>query len=84
MQIDNAIIWGNTNRIDHDYRVGYKVMTLTKSEYKLKTPYRYPYEIVQTWTNVTVTLRMGAVTMRLKSHNIKPYNTPIVEGQDPK
>ena len=73
MQIDNAIIWGNTNRIDHDYRVGYKLITLTKSEYKLKTPYRYPYEIVQTWTNVTITLQTGVLENIINTHHIMPF-----------
>ena len=47
-QIYNDVIRKKTTRIDHDYRVGDKVMTLTKSEYKYETPYRGPYEIVQT------------------------------------
>ena len=58
-------------------------MALTKSAYKYETPYRVPCEIFQTWTNVTVTLRMGAVTMRLNICNIKHYNTPNVQGRDP-
>ena len=58
-------------------------MTRTKSAYKYKTPYRGPYEIVQTWTNDTVTLRTGAVTMIINIRNIKPYNTLNVQGQDP-
>ena len=83
MQIDKDVIRENTTRINHDYRVGVKLMTLTDSEYKDETPFIGPYEIVDTWTNGTVTLRMGAVTMRINIHNIKSYNTPIVEGQDP-
>ena len=82
-QIYNDVIRKKTTRIDHDYRVGDKVMTLTKSEYKYETPYRGPYEIVQTQTNGTVTLRMGAVTMRLNIRIIKPYNTQIAEERYP-
>ena len=58
-------------------------MTITKSAYRYETPYRVPYEIFKTWTNGTITLRMGAVTMRLNIRNIKPYNNPIVEGKYP-
>ena len=58
-------------------------MTRTKSAYKYETPYRGPYEIVQTWTNDTVTIRTGAVTMRINIRNIKPYNTLNAQGQDP-
>ena len=42
MQIDNGLIWENDNIIDHNYRVGDKVMTETKSEYKYETSYRGP------------------------------------------
>ena len=78
-RIDNDVIRENSTRIDYDYRVGDKVMTLTKSAYKYETPYGVPYKKFQTWTNGTATLRMGAVTMILNIHNIKPYNTLVVE-----
>ena len=58
-------------------------MTRTKSAYKYETSYRGPYKIVQTWTNDTVTLRTGAVTMIIIICNIKPYTTLNVQGQDP-
>ena len=64
-QIDKCVIRGNTTRIGHDCRVGDNVLTQTKSAFKYKTLYRGPYKIVQTWTNGTITLRMGAVTMRV-------------------
>ena len=82
-QIDNGIIQEKANIIDHDYRVGDKVMKLTKSAYKYETPYRGPYKIVQTQTNGTATLRTGVVTMRLNIRNIKPYNTTNVQGRYP-
>ena len=82
-QIDNDVILKNANRIDHDYIVGDKVLTGTKSEYKQETPYRGQYEIVQTWNNGTVTPRTGVVTMIFNICNIKPYNAPNVQGRDP-
>ena len=78
-QIDKAVVWGKTTRIDHGYIVGNKVMTRTKSSFKYETPYRVMYKIVQTWTNRTVTLRIGTVTTRINIRNIRPYNTHIVE-----
>ena len=81
-QIDNDVIHENTTRIDHDYRVGDKVTTKTKSAYK-KILFKSPYEIVHTWTNITATLQTGAVTTRINLRNIKPYNITIVEGCDP-
>ena len=56
MQINKDITCENTTRIDNNYRVGYKVMTKNRSAYKYRTPSGGPYEIVQTWTNGTVTL----------------------------
>ena len=74
VQIYKYVIHENTTMNNHDSKVGDKVMTLTL--------FRGPYEIVHTWTNVPVTLRTGAVTMRINIRNIKPYNTPVVEGRD--
>ena len=39
-QIDKAVVWEKTTRIDHGYIVGNKVMTRTKSSFKYETPYR--------------------------------------------
>ena len=82
-QIYNDFIQENANRIYHYYIVVDKVMTQNKSSYKYKTPYRGPYKIFQTWTNVTVTLRTGVVTIIINICNIKPYNTPNVKGRIP-
>ena len=58
-------------------------MTKTNSTYKYETPFKGPYENFHTWGKKTVTLRTGSVTTRINIRNIKPYNTPIVEGWDP-
>ena len=55
-------------------------MEQTKSSFKYETPYRGMYKIVQTWTNRTITLRIGTVTTRINIRNIRHYNTPIVGG----
>ena len=78
-QINKGLNRENNTRIDHNYRVGDKVMTKNRSAYKYKTPFRGPYEIVQTLTNGTVTLQTGAVTHRINIRNIKPYNDADVE-----
>ena len=49
-------------------------MLKNKAAYKYKTPFRGPYEMFQTWKNVTVTLQMGAVTTRINTHRINPGN----------
>ena len=46
--------------------------------YKYKTPFQGPYEIVQTWTNGTVTIQTCTVIFRLNLRRIKPYNSPEV------
>ena len=56
MKIYKDSICENTTRIDNDYRVGDKVMTITKSEYKYKTPFKVRYGIFHTWTNRNTTL----------------------------
>ena len=64
-QINKDVTRENTTRIDHDYRVGDKVMTNDRSAYKYKTLFRSPYEIIHVWKNGTVTLRMGSVIHRI-------------------
>ena len=78
-QIDKYVIRENTTGINRNYRVGNKLMTITKSSYKYKTLFRGPYENFHTRTNGTFTLKMGAVTTRINIRNIKPYINPIVE-----
>ena len=78
-QINKDVNCENTTKIDRNDRLGDKVMTKNGSVYKYKTPFRGPYEIVQTWTNGTVTLQTGTVTHRINIRNIKPYNYADVE-----
>ena len=55
-QINKDAARENNTRIDHYYRVGDKVMSKMRSEYKYETPFRGRYEIFRIWTNGTVTL----------------------------
>ena len=70
-QITKDIARENNTRIDHNCRVGDKVMKMNRSEYKYEIPFKGPYEIVHTWTNGTVTLQKVQVTHRVKIRNIK-------------
>ena len=54
-------------------------MVRTNQAYKYKTPFQGPYEIVQKWTNGTVTKRTSAVTARINIHRIKPYHNPDLD-----
>ena len=49
-------------------------MTKMMSSYKLKDPFRGPYEFVRTWENGTFALRTVEVTHRINIRNIKLYN----------
>ena len=82
-QIDKDVIRENTTITDHNYRVGDKVMSKTKSAYKYETMLNGLYEMVHTWTKRTFTLQTRVIKTRLNIRNINPYSTPIVEGQDP-
>ena len=54
-------------------------MVRRNQAYKYRTPFQGPYEIIQTWTNGTVTIKTGAVTSKLNIRRIKPYNNSEVE-----
>ena len=78
-KINKDVACENNTRIDHNYRVGDKVMSKMRSAYKYETSFRGPYEIFRTWKNGTVTLRAETVTNRINIHNIKPYNYSYIE-----
>ena len=71
-KIEKYVIRKKSTRIDHNYRVGDQVMIKIKTEFKYETPFKGLYEIVQMWTNGSVTLRTGAVTTRVNISCIKP------------
>ena len=54
-------------------------MNTNSSAYKYKSPFRGPHEIVQMWTNRTVTLRAEAVITRINIRHIKSYRDTDVE-----
>ena len=64
-QIDEDLIPKNSTRVDHDYRIGDRVMVGRKNDFKYETIFKGLYEKFQTWTNRNATIQMGAVTDRL-------------------
>ena len=50
-----------------------------KNDFKYETPFKCPNEIVQNWTNGTVTIEIGAVTDRLNFQRVEPYKTPELD-----
>ena len=63
----------NNKIVDHDYKVGDKIMHDNHAGYKYETPYKGPFVITQCWTNGTVTLQCGAIKIRCNIRRIKPY-----------
>ena len=72
-QIEKYVISKNSNWINYDHRVGNQVFLSYKAANNRETPFKGLCEIVQTRTNETVTLRIGAVTNRVNIRRIKPY-----------
>ena len=54
-------------------------MVRRNQAYKYETQFKVLYEIVQIWTNGTVTIRSGAVTARINIRRIKPYHNPNLD-----
>ena len=48
-------------------------MISNKYAYKCETLYNDPFEIMQCWTNVIVTFKMGAIKIRYIIRPIKTY-----------
>ena len=59
--------------VDHDYKVGDKVMLTNNASFKYETQYNGPFLIMQCWNNGTVTLRCGATKIKHNIININPY-----------
>ena len=61
----------NSLRVDHDYEVGDKVLTIHKDIHrKLNSPTKGSYEIVRIYTNDTINVSKGVVTKKIRC---KPY-----------
>ena len=56
-KIVKDIMCDNSTRIDYNYKIGYKVMVRKNQAYKYETAFQGVYEIIQTWTNGTFTIK---------------------------
>ena len=54
-------------------------MVRRNQAYKYEAPFQGPYEIVQAWTNITLTIQTGAVTDRINVPHRKPYHNPDLD-----
>ena len=67
----------NSNRVDHDYKVGDKLMLVNNSAYKSETPYNILFVITMCCTNGTVILHCCATKIRHNICRINPYKSDI-------
>jgi hypothetical protein len=69
----------NSKRIEHEYRVGEKVL-LEKPGLisKLSAPRTGPYRITHTYTNGTVRIQRGIVNERVNIRRLTPYKERVL------
>ena len=79
-QIEIDAILKNSTIIDYDYIVEYQVMIKIKTTFKYENSFKGPYEIVQIWTNRSVTLQTVAVITRVNILCIKTYKNNTEEA----
>ena len=72
-QINKDNIRKNRKRVDHNYKVGDKVMLDNHATYKYETPYNGPFLITWCCTNGTFTIKYGLIQIRHNIRQIKPY-----------
>ena len=65
----------NIHRVDYNYKVGYEVILTKHNSYKYETPYTDPFVITHCWTNVMVSLHIGATEIGYHIRRINPYKS---------
>ena len=63
----------NKKRVEHDYKIGERVLIFSSDPNKMEQPRRGPYDIIQVQTNGTVTLQKDNVTERYNVRQIVPF-----------
>ena len=75
----------NRNQVDHDYKVGDKVMIHKHTAHKYGTPYTGPFVMKRCFTNDTVNLKCDAIQIKNNIHWINPYKSDTnFEDMNPK
>jgi hypothetical protein len=69
----------NSKRIEHEYRVGEKVLLEKQGLIsKLSAPRTGPYRITHTYTNGTVRIQRGIVNERVNIRRLTPYKERVL------
>ena len=74
-QINKDNIRENNKTVDHDYKVGYKVVLDNQSTQKYETTYKGPFVITQFCTNGMVALQCGEKKIRYNIFRINPHRS---------
>ena len=75
MEINKHNICKNSKIVDHDYKVGYKVMLNNNYEYKHEIQYNETFVITNCCNNGMFTLQCGEMIIRNNIRWIKPYTS---------
>ena len=63
----------NKKRVEHDYKIGERVLIFSPDPNKMEQPRKGPYNIIQVHTNGTVTLQKENVTEQYNVRQIVPF-----------
>ena len=72
-QINKYNIRKNRKQVDHDYKVGDKIMLNNHAAYKYKTPYKGPFFITRCWANGAIRIQYDLIQIRHNIRRIEPY-----------
>ena len=68
-------MYENKKRIQHDYKIGDKVLLAKPGVLsKLAKPRTGPYLVQQVFSNGTINIQKGAVIQRVNIRRVSPYN----------
>ena len=69
------IILENRNQVDHNYKVGDKIILNKHVAYKYEMPYWGPFAITRCYTNSIVSLQYSPISIRHNIRQINPYKS---------
>jgi hypothetical protein len=65
----------NAGRIEHEYKIGDKILLKRGTENKLESPYQGPFEVLKVNDNGTVRLTINSVTDTYNIRRLVPYRS---------
>jgi len=72
--IDKGVVRENKSRVQHDYKVGDRVLYTKPGVIpKMEQPRTGPFEVKQVHVNGTITIQKGVVSDRVNIRNVSPF-----------